>query len=138
MPNLDANQTGLLEKAKGFYPGHVGALGVLLFQSEAPIFIKSGIDGGPFGGTHRGGVPRLPGWAFTTGGASQGNIATHVEGHAVAIMWQRRMDRAMLLVDRPMCKVCDANLPNAMPPRSSLDVLTEVEGHTILRSSHWS
>lgn len=133
---LDAHQRGLLELAKRYYPGHYGAVGVMTDIVGPPLFLKSGIDGGPFGGTHRGGVPRLPGYAFTTGGASQGNIATHVEGHAAAIMWQRSLSRATLIVDRPMCGVCSANLPNALPSGSKMIVLSEEEGTTIVCSSH--
>jgi hypothetical protein len=138
MAELDAHQTGLLGQARRFFVGHGEAVGVLIADGEAPMFLKSGIDGGPWGGTHRGGVPRLPGWAFTRGGPSQGNIATHVEGHAAAILWQRRLTRATLLVDRPMCKVCDRNLPATLPPGALLAVLSEEEGLTLVRSSHGS
>ena len=44
--------------------------------------------------------------AVFTSGASQGNRATHIEGHAAAIMWQREFNRAVLIVDRAMCQVC--------------------------------
>ncbi|MGD9509019.1 MAG: DddA-like double-stranded DNA deaminase toxin [Geminicoccaceae bacterium] len=103
-----------------------------------PIFIKSGIDGGPWGGTQRGGIPRLAGWAFTRGGPSQGNIGTHVEGHAAAIMWQIDCNKAVLVVDRPMCAICSQNLPRALPPRSRLDVISEEEDRTVIWSSHYS
>jgi hypothetical protein len=136
MQGLDAHQRGLLQQARQFFVGHTEAVGVLLVEGADPMFIKSGIDGGPWGGTHRGGIPRLPGWAFTRGGPSQGNIATHVEGHAAAIMWQRGLTRATLLVDRPMCKICDRNIPSTLPPGSFLSVLSEEEGLTMVRSSH--
>ena len=85
---LDTRQQQLLVEASAFYPGHSAAVGVLLLPGDdAPLYLKSGIHGGPFGGTHRGGVPRGKGWAFTSGGPSQGNIATHVEGHAVAVSY---------------------------------------------------
>src|SRR5215813_13963359 len=105
---------------------------------EAPMFIKSGEEGGPWGGTQRGSIPRLPGWAFTRGGQSQGNIATHVEGHAAAIMWQRRFSSATLLVDRPMCGICGKLLPTCIPPRSRLLVASEEEGETSVTASHYS
>ncbi len=101
-----------------------------------PMFIKSGIDGGPWGGTGRGGIPRGKGWGFTGGGPSQGNIATHVEGHASAIMWQREIKLAHLLVDRAMCSVCHQNLYNTLPPGSTLFVYSVAEGQTTVRASH--
>lgn len=137
MSILDAHQAGLLLRARLFYVGHKEAVGALIIPGADPIFIKSGIDGGPWGGTQRGGIPRLPGWAFTQGGPSQGNIATHVEGHAAAIMWQRGCERAVLVVDRPMCGICSRNLPSALPPRSRLDIISEEEDKTIIWSSHY-
>ena len=107
-------QQRLIDDARRFFIGHTEAVGALMIPGSRPAFIKSGIDGGPWGGTHRGGVPRMSGWAFTRGGPSQGNIATHVEGHAVAIMWQRGIRDAVLLVDRPMCEVCGRNLPSTL------------------------
>jgi hypothetical protein len=137
MATLTVHQAQLLEQARRFFVGHGEAVGVLLGPDNGtPMFIKSGIDGGPWGGTQRGGVPRMPGWAFTQGGPGQGNIATHVEGHASAIMWQRRFARGTLLVDRPMCNVCSRNLPQTLPPGSELRVLSELEGLTIVRASH--
>jgi hypothetical protein len=133
---LDVHQRGLLRQARRFFVGHGEVVGVMLVADSEPILLKSGIDGGPWGGTHRGGIPRLPGWAFTRGGPSQGNIATHVEGHAAAVMWQRRFSRALLLVDRPMCKICERNLPSTLPPGALLSVLSEEEGLTLVRSSH--
>ena len=111
-------------------------MGVLRVKGEKPIFIKSGAHGGPSGGTHRGGVPRMPGWGFTQGGNSQGNIATHVEGHASAIMWQRKLKDAHLLVDRAMCGVCSKTLSNTLPPGSRLVVESIDEGVTIVNASH--
>lgn len=134
---LDTRQQQLLVEASAFYPGHSAAVGVLLLPGEdAPLYLKSGIHGGPFGGTHRGGVPRGKGWAFTSGGPSQGNIATHVEGHAVAILWQRSIQQAVLLVDRPMCSVCSHNLPQTMDVGMKLTVISEEEGTTHIWSSH--
>ena len=137
MGTLTAKQIALLEQAKRFFVGHTEAVGVLLpdYHGE-PMFIKSGNEGGPWGGTQRGGIPRMEGWAFTRGGFSQGNIATHVEGHASAIFWQRRFRRGLLLVDRPMCSICSQNLANTLPPGSELRVLSEAEGLTIVRASH--
>lgn len=139
MAVLDVRQTQLLKQAKLFFVNHDGAVGVLIPPiGEAPIFLKSGINGGPWGGTHRGGIPRGNGWAFTQGGPSQGNIATHVEGHAVAILWQRGFKNAVLLVDRPMCKVCERDLPQTMMKGMEMTVISEEEGITVVRSSHGS
>lgn len=126
----------LLEKARAYFMGHKEAVGVLLVNGQQPMFLKSGEDGGPWGGTQRGGVPRMSGWAFTQGGASQGNIATHVEGHASAIMWQRNLTDAHLLVDRAMCDVCSRLLANTLPPGSRLRVESIDEGLTVVSASH--
>ena len=126
----------LLRQAQQYYPGHTAALGVLMIEGEGPKFIKSGKDGGPWGGTQRGGIPRLPGHAFTTGGASQGNIAKHVEGHAAAIMWQRGLPKALRLVDRPMCSICNSLLHTSLPPGSMMTVWSVDDCLTIVRVSH--
>jgi hypothetical protein len=137
MGTLSPVQIALLNQARNFFVGHTEAVGVLLPPDNGvAMFIKSGIDGGPWGGTQRGGVPRMHGWGFTRGGPSQGNIATHVEGHASAILWQRRFRTALLLVDRPMCSVCGRNLAYTLPPGAELRVLSEEEGLTIVRASH--
>jgi len=128
MATLTPAQVQLLEQAKKFFIGHQSAVGVLLPTAHPPMFIKSGIEGGPWGGTHRGGIPRGRGWGFTEGGSSQGNIATHVEGHAVAIMWQRLFRGAVLIVDRPMCQICGRDLPSTLPAGSELRVISEREG----------
>ena len=61
-------------------------------------------------------------------GPSQGNIATHAEGHAVAIIWQKGVREAVLSVDRPRCEVCGRNLPSTLPPRAHLLVVSRDEG----------
>lgn len=131
-----SSQQKSIDDARRFFVGHSEAVGALLIAGSQPMFIKSGVDGGPWGGTQRGGVPRMPGWAFTQGGSSQGNIATHVEGHAVAIMWQRQVRNAVLLVDRPMCNVCSRDLPATLPPGAKLLVISEAEGETHVWASH--
>lgn len=133
---LDVHQLELLLSARRFFVGHGEAVGVLMPEGFPPMFLKSGIDGGPWGGSHRGGIPRGRGYAFTSGGSSQGNIATHVEGHAAAIMWQREFNRAVLIVDRAMCQVCSRDLPSALPPGTRLLVISEAEGVTTVRSTH--
>jgi len=134
----------IIEDAKNFFVGHTEAVGVLIPEGQPRMFLKSGEEGGPWGGSQRGGVPRgntkakvgVTGFGFTGGGPSQGNIATHVEGHAAAIMWQRGFRKAMLLVDRPMCSVCSRFLSTALPPCCELVVISDGEGLTIVRSSH--
>ncbi|GAA2794480.1 DddA-like double-stranded DNA deaminase toxin [Crossiella cryophila] len=122
--------------AREYFPGHDGAVGSLLVEGRPPMRIKSGVDGGPSGGTHRGGIPRGEGHAFTAGGPSQGNIATHVEGHSAAIMHQQGIQRATLVVSQPECKVCAANLPSALPPGAELRVIHPGGSETIYRANH--
>jgi hypothetical protein len=133
---LTGEQGQLLQQAKDFYVGHDGAVGTLVADGESPMLIKSGENGGPWGGTQRGGIPRGKGYGFTQGGSSQGNIATHVEGHAAAIMWQRGIRRATLIVDRGMCEICSRDLMSALPPGSELTVVSAEEGTTVVRSTH--
>ena len=110
-------------------------VGVLITEAGEEIFLKSGGEGGPSGGTQRGHIPRGRGESFTGGGSSQGNIATHVEGHAAAVMHQRNISQATLLIEAAPCKVCDnptgtANLTRALPPGSKLTVVDpETTGH---------
>jgi hypothetical protein len=122
--------------ARDFYPNHGGAVGSLVVEGESPMLIKSGVEGGPSGGTQRGGIPRGEGYGFTSGGSSQGNIATHVEGHSAAIMWQRGFKQAVLIVDRPECSICSNVLPSALPPGSQLTVVSPGGSPTIYRSTH--
>lgn len=101
--------------------------------------IKSGVEGGPWGGTQRGGIPRGRREAFTSGGPSQGNIGTHVEGHSAAIMHQQGIREAELYMGADQCTICGNNLPTALPPGSRLTVHTvDSAGHvssTVYRSS---
>jgi hypothetical protein len=137
---LTERSHALLGQAKEFFVGRTGAVGVMFVDGpmEYPMFIKSGHKGGPWGGTHRGGVPRGTGWGFTGGGPSEGNIATHVEGHASAIMWQRELTRAYLIVDREMCSVCHRMICNLLPAGAVLFVYSDAEGKTTVRSTHAS
>jgi RHS repeat-associated protein len=100
-------------------------VGVLVLPSGERIPIRSGAieGGGPYGGTQRGGIPRGRGEAFTGGGPSQSNIATHVEGHAAAIMHQRGITSATLAIEKEPCSICYRDLPTALPPGSRLSVI---------------
>jgi hypothetical protein len=136
--HLTARSQMLLRLARTFFNKNTGTVGVMFVggSMKSHMFIQSGHEGGPWGGTQRGNVPRMPGWAFTQGKPHEGNIATHVEGHASAIMWERKIARAYLLVDRPMCNICKDSLYNTLPPGSELLVYSEKEGKTIVRAAH--
>ena len=133
---LTKDQAALLEAARQYFVGHRGAVGVLIPEGRSKWFLKSGEHGGQ-GGAQDGGVPRgVPGYAFTSGGPSQFNIATHVEGHAAAIMYQKEYKKAVLLVDRAMCGICSRLLYTALPPGARLLVVSDEEGETFVLSSH--
>jgi hypothetical protein len=137
---LTERSRALLTQARAYFVSHTGAVGVMFIDGpmKYSMFIKSGHEGGPWGGTHRGGIPRGKGWGFTSGGHSEGNIATHVEGHASAIMWQRELKRAFLLVDREMCSVCHRMICNTLPAGATLFIYSDAEGKTTVRASHAS
>ena len=103
-------------------------VGVLVTNTGEELFLRSGEDDGPYGGPSRGGIPRGRGESFTGGGSSQGNIATHVEGKATAIMHQRGITRATLLIEEPPCRICDSptatpSITRALPPGANLTVV---------------
>ncbi|MFE5689634.1 DddA-like double-stranded DNA deaminase toxin [Streptomyces sp. NPDC056512] len=137
---VEASPLAKVRSAEEFYPGHQGAVGTLEAPGRQPMRIKSGVDGGPWGGTQRGGIPRGRGEAFTSGGPSQGNIATHVEGHAAAIMHQQGLTEATLTMGIDQCTICGNNLPSALPPGAVLRVdhvaPSGQVSTTIYRSSH--
>jgi len=103
-------------------------VGILILPGGEEIPLKSGEEGGVGGGTHRGNIPRGRGEAFSGGGMSQGNIASHIEGHAAAIMHQRNISEARLLIEAPPCKICDsphgtANITRTLPPGAKLTIV---------------
>jgi hypothetical protein len=138
--------------------GQPTIVGVLVDDKTGNEYkLKSGEDAGPYGGTQRGNVPRGPGEAFTKGGPHQGNIATHVEGHAAAVMHQQNITEATLLIEEMPCEgACDAtrawdpiegdwkgpmkarpatpNISTALPPGTKLTVV-DPEAAGIYRSS---
>jgi hypothetical protein len=75
---LTERSRALLAQARDYFVGHTEAVGVMFIDGpiKYPMFVKSGHEGGPWGGTHRGGIPRGAGYGFTSGGPSQANIAT--------------------------------------------------------------
>ncbi|MBZ5493573.1 MAG: DUF4157 domain-containing protein [Acidobacteriia bacterium] len=127
--------------------GKPSIVGILIDEKTGKEYpLKSGEEGGPYGGTQRGNVPRGPGEAFTQGGPHQGNIAMHVEGHAAAVMHEQNITDATLLIEEMPCEgACDAtrawdpikgdwsglgkarpatpNISTALPPGSKLTVV---------------
>ncbi len=96
-------------------------VGILLAEGTQPIPLKSGEHGGPWGGTHRGNIPR---------GAGSGNsryTLTHVEGHAAAVMYERGFRRARLLIESAPCGACDPSLPRMLPHGARLEVVYPAE-----------
>jgi SCP1.201-like deaminase/Putative peptidoglycan binding domain len=138
-PIPGATPAAKVQAARDYYPGHGGEVGTLEAPGRDAMRVKSGVDGGPWDGTHRGGIPRGRGEAFTGGGSSQGNIATHVEGHSAAITHQQGLRNATLTMGRDQCSVCAQNLPTALPPGAKLRVIhVDEAGHlseTIYSSS---
>jgi hypothetical protein len=102
-------------------------VGILLIPGEKPLQLKSGQHGGPCGGTQRGGIPRGPG-----SGNSRYTL-THVEGHAAAVMHNRKISRASLLIEKGPCRACDPAIPRMLPPGSRLEVVSPDE-----TSYYWS
>ena len=84
-------------------------VGILIDEATGERFpVHSGESGGPYGGTQRGNVPRGPGEGFSGGAPTEKNIGTHIEGHAAAIMHERKITRATLLSPEPPCRVCSS------------------------------
>jgi hypothetical protein len=90
--------------------GQPTIVGVLVDDKTGKEYrLKSGEDAGPYGGSQRGNVPRGPGEGFTQGGQHQGNIATHIEGHAAAVMHEQKIKDGTLLIEEMPCEgACDA------------------------------
>lgn len=101
--------------------GKTAIVGLLLIPGEPPLQIKSGQHGGPCGGTQRGGIPRGPG-----SGNSRFTL-THVEGHAAAVMHQRKIQRARLLIESEPCLACDPSIPSMLPHDARLEVVSPSE-----------
>ncbi|MGH9153900.1 MAG: DddA-like double-stranded DNA deaminase toxin [Acidimicrobiales bacterium] len=108
-------------------------VGVLVLENGKRIPLHSGRIGGPHGGAQGGGFPRGRGSGFTR------HTLTHVEGHAAAVMHQRGIKKATLIIEKMPCKGCDKSTlasgrrrgsPNisAMLPKGSR--LTVVDPHS--------
>jgi SCP1.201-like deaminase len=107
-------------------------VGVLVLESGERLPIHSGRFGGPWGGTHRGHIPRGEGSGFTR------HTATHVEGHAAAIMHERGIKKATLLIEKMPCAACDnpAQRPNitAMLPADAELTVVDPDAASTFRS----
>ena len=89
---------------------------------KKPLEVTSGKIGGPWIGSHKGGIPRGLGNRFAVN-PTEKNLATHVEGHAVAGMWQLNVRVGYLLVGGEPCGVCAPNIAGALPPGATLVVI---------------
>ena len=127
-----------VQDARAFYPLHRGEVGTLVSEGRQPMHIKSGFDCGPWGGTQRGGIPRGKGEVFTSGAPHEGNIATHVEGHAAAIMRQQNINKATLYMGREQCDICSKHLSIVLPPGSELTVVHVDEAGNLSRTIYRS
>lgn len=116
---------------EGPMPSRSAIVGVLMLATGEEIPLHSGRSGGPWGGTHRGGIPRGPG-----SGANRYTLG-HIEGHAAAIMHARQISSALLLIEKRPCGACDPNLMQMLPPGSRLDVV-DPHSTTIFWSSQVS
>jgi hypothetical protein len=104
-------------------------VGVLRLPGAAGlIYVKSGEDGGPWGGTQRGGIPRGPGSGIDR------YTMHHVEGHTAAIMYQRGAVEGELLLEKAFCSNCDRNIPQILPPGARLAVV-QPDSTSTVRSS---
>ena len=102
-------------------------VGILIINKNEEIPILSGKHGGPWGGTHRGGIPRGPGSGFNR------FTLTHIEGHAAAIMHNNEYSYGVLLIEKEPCGACDPSIPQILPANSRLDVVYPNE-----TSTYWS
>jgi RHS repeat-associated protein len=122
---LDQTEKKLLEAARQYFklPPQPTAskraiVGVLLIEGMKPMPFHSGVEGGPWGGAQRGNIPRGPGSGMDR------YSAAHVEGHAVAKMWELGQRNAVLLLEKDPCTQCDRNLPQMLPMGGSLSVVS--------------
>jgi hypothetical protein len=110
---LTPDEAKSLEETRAFFklrPGDKGIAGILIDNDTGKRYrVPSGEYRGPDGGPERGGIPRGRGEAFTSGGRSQANIETHIEGKAAAIMHQNGIKNGTLLSPERPCGVCDSS-----------------------------
>jgi hypothetical protein len=89
--------------------GESTIVGVLIDKNGNEYPLKSGHEGGPYGGTQRGNIPRGRGEGFSSGAPTEKNIGTHIEGHAAAKMHELGLTEATLLSEEAPCRVCDVS-----------------------------
>ena len=94
-----------------------------------PAFAQGGKTSGVFRSAS-GDIPVLSGRAGPAASLPKGTpgfnaiTSTHVEGHAAAIMRQRRIRRATIYINNPqICLPCQQNLPHMLPSGSRLTVV---------------
>lgn len=129
MRGLDPEEHRSLRDCRAFFNlppiptgSNMSIVGILILPDGERCLIQSGKIGGPFGGTHRGGIPRGKGSGFSA------HVLTHVEGHAAAIMHERKVPKATLWIEKCPCQSCDreATTPNIsaiLPPGSMLTII---------------
>lgn len=115
--------TALVTAARNYYRGHQGEVGTVLVDGREQMYVKSGEEGGPWGGTQRGGAARGKGESYTSGQAHEGNIASHVEGHVANIMREQGISQATLVMGVDQCQICATNLPTVLPRGATLEVV---------------
>jgi len=99
------------------------ATGIFTAESEGVRTpLRSGKEGGPFGGNQKGGIPTGKGRGFTAGEPHEGNIITHVEGHAAGEMHRGGISEGNLDITKDPCQICDNNLLSGLPAGSKLTV----------------
>jgi peptidoglycan hydrolase-like protein with peptidoglycan-binding domain len=122
---LNAREKRLLDAARKYFrlpPKPTNSIktivGVLLIEGIKPIPFHSGIEGGPWGGVQRGNIARGPGSGMDR------YSSAHIEGHAVAKMWELGKRRGVLLIEKDPCTQCNRNLPQMLPRGGSLSVVS--------------
>jgi len=119
---LTVNELDILRHCREYFAlpptsERTAIVGVLLVVGQQAIRLMSGRQGGPYGGTQRGGFGRGTGSGFNR------FTLTHVEGHAAATMKVRNISRATLLIELPPCGSCDPLLPRMLPVGARLEVV---------------
>ncbi|VVB95466.1 SCP1.201-like deaminase [uncultured archaeon] len=125
-PKNQINYDNLIAYTRRFFnlrPSDRTETGMLYIPGLRSNPVKSGFEGGPWVGTQRGHVPRGKGSGYSSGAPSQGNIGTHVEGHAIQKMWEVGAKKAVLVVGSKPCGVCLRSIKNALPKGAELEVI---------------
>jgi hypothetical protein len=114
-----------------------------LFFGQRDLFGEGGAGGGPWLPPYRGGptsgvlqTPVTADIQLVSGTGGPASLMppgargfdlvtrTHVEGHAVALMWQHRTQQGTLYINNPaICPQCAKKLPSMLPPGATLNVV---------------